>query len=189
MGLKKVASAKAVSLTKTVHPAVDPPSVVLNSPAYMQVKSLALRLLGVTAFTSAEQIAAVHEAAAGISESDEVDWTVADAMQILQAVGSFPAPTHLKVWPLKGEGVVLCRAVLPDDPEAAKLSYSKGRPRISINAAVSAQGISVPKGMAMGVPVKLVDDQGALALALYLRRGKLREITEEKEEEAPAEEA
>ena len=187
MGLKKVASSKAVDLNKVVHPAVDSPSVLLYRPAHMQLKYLALRLLGITSFTSDGQLAAVHEAAATISDSDDVDWTVADAMQILNAVGAFPAPTHLKVWPLEGEGIVLCRAVQPGTTAAAALNYSKGRPRISILAAAAPEGIRVPKGMALDVPVKLVDDQGALALALYLRRGKLREITEVKEEKPPGE--
>jgi hypothetical protein len=131
----------------------------------------------------------VHEAAASIDDSDDVDWTVADAARILNAVGSVPAPTNCTVAPVEGEGVLLLRAVLPGTPRARKLNYSRRQVRISILGAMRQEGMSVPKGMAMDVPVRLVDDKGALALALYLRRGKLRDIAEVAGEEPAAEEA
>lgn len=185
MGLKKVKGAEEVDMSQRVSQA-DPPSVRIYDPALLQMKSLAVSLLGITALTAAEHIAAVHEAAAAAPEADEVEWSQEDAMNIMKAVGFLPAPTHFKLKRLKGQGTLLMRAVTPDTPGARKMKYGGRTPRISILTAMKKEGILVPKDQAMDVPVKLVEDEGTLALALYLRRGKLRDRTEIKEEASTA---
>ena len=185
MGLKKVKGAEEVDLNRRVSQA-DPPSVLIYSPALLQMKSLAVGLFGVTALTSAEHIAAVHEAAAAAPEADEVEWSQEDALNIMRAVGFFPAPTHFKLKRLKGQGTLLMRAVTPDTPGARKMKYGGRTPRVSILAVMQQEGILVPKDQAMDVPVKLVEDEGTLALAIYVRRGKLRDLTEIAEETSTA---
>lgn len=182
MGLKKVKGAEEVDLNKHVSRAVDVPSVLIYHPGLLQMKSLAMGLLGITALTSEEHIAAVHEAAASAPEADDVEWSQEDALGIIRAVGSLPAPTHFKLSRLKGQGTLLMRAVSSDVRGARKLSYGGRSPRTSILGAMTKEGVLVPEGKKMMVPVKLVEDEGTLALALYLRRGKLRDLEQVTEE-------
>lgn len=181
MGLKKVTGTRIqANLQDDVRKNVDPPSILLNHPARATWKLLALKLLGVTALTGEHHLAAVEQAAAALDESDEKNWTHDDAQLILQAVGAIAAPSHMTVARLKGEGTLLFRAVTPDTPGAEELVYPEGsnRPQISLLPALRREGINVPKGMAMEVPVKLVMEEDGLSLAAYFRRGTLREVSQ-----------
>ncbi|HEY3368016.1 MAG TPA: hypothetical protein VGK74_23390 [Symbiobacteriaceae bacterium] len=182
MALKKLTGTKVtVDLQADVRHSVDSPSIAVYDPARAFFKTMALRLLGVTALTDATQIAAVKSAASALTDADDVDWTAADVYKILAATGTLPAPSHIRVDRLTGQATMLFRAVLPAAAKARRLSYPKGvaRPSVSILAALRPEGVSIPNGMCMDVPIKLVEDDEGLALAAYFRRGKLRNATED----------
>ncbi|HEY3365426.1 MAG TPA: hypothetical protein VGK74_10275 [Symbiobacteriaceae bacterium] len=184
MVLKKVTGVKvSVDLQVRDRADVDAPSIVVYSPARAFFKSLALRLVGVTALTEPNQIAAVQGAAATLLDAYDTDWTAADALKILNAVGTQPAPSHVRVDRLQGQSTLLFRAALPKAPGARPLNYPTGvaRPAISLLAALRPEGISIPNGMCMDVPVKLVEDEEGLALAAYFRQSNLRKAMEEQE--------
>ncbi|HWI51123.1 MAG TPA: hypothetical protein VNT01_03150 [Symbiobacteriaceae bacterium] len=181
MALHKVTGTKvAVDLQVDLRSVVDAPSIVVYDPARAFWKTLALRLLGVTALTDSGQVDAVRKAAAALVDADDKDWTVADAQKLLAAAGTLPAPGHLQVWRMPGQATILFRAVAPETPKARRMTYPSrsARPSISILAALRPEGIVIPKGMCMDVPVKLVEDDEGLALAAFFRRGKLRDATE-----------
>lgn len=182
MGLKKITGAKRlVDLKADVRLNVAPPSLAVYHPAQANIRALALSLLGVTALQNEETQAALREAAAGLSDEDNADWTQEDARHILAAAGTVPGPSHVRVERLQGQATLVFRAVRPDDPGAEPLIYREGsaQPTISLLAALRPEGISVPKGMCMEVPVKLVEDDDGLALAAFFNRGKLRDATAE----------
>jgi hypothetical protein len=182
VGIKKMTGARiAVNLREDTRKTVDPPSILVYHPGRVIWKLLGLKLLGITALTGDENLAAIQEAAAAIDESDERDWANADAQRILDAVGSMPSPSHIAVDWVKGEGTMLFRAVQPGAPKAEELVYPEGskRPQVSILPALRREGINIPRGMAMVVPVKLVlDDENHLALAASFRRSTLRELSQ-----------
>jgi hypothetical protein len=181
MALRKITGARVVDLLEDVRKSVDPPTITIYYPARAAFKALSLALLGVTAFTSVESLEAVREAAAGLDEVGDAPWTQLEARQILGAVGSLPAPTHVTVSWVDGEATALFRVVPPKTPKARALTYKKGTKRagISLLALLRTEGTTVPRGMALEVPVKLVEDEQGLALAAYIRKGTLRSISEE----------
>lgn len=189
MGLTRITGPKHVIDLKAddVRKGIAPPSLAVYFPAMAYFRMLAMHLLGVTALWNEQSADSIREAAASINAADDADWTQEDARQVLAAVGSVPGPSHVRVERLDGQGILLFRAVRPDAPGAQPLSYREGnsQPSISLLAALRPEGIGVPRGMCMEVPVSLVEDDDGLALAAHFHRGKLREAGQEAEE-APA---
>jgi hypothetical protein len=181
VGIKKVASDRIqVNFQDDVRQSIDPPSLLIHHPARAFWKVDAHKLLGITALTGEENVKKILEAAAALDESDERDWSHDDAQQILTAVGTLPAPSHVILERVKGEGTLVFRAVAAGAAGAKALTYPEGsrRPQISILAALRREGVQIPKGMAMEVPVKLVLTDDGISLAACLRRGKLREVSQ-----------
>lgn len=184
MGLKKVTGTKVeLSSQRPIPQSVDPPEIIAQHTGQTTFKALALSLLGVTAIRTEEGIKAIQEAAAGISEVDNDAWTREDADTILSALGSVPVPSHVKYWSLKNEGTLLFQAASEATPGAKTLNYPKGSraPRISLMGALRAEGITIPKGMKLRVPVKLMEDDQGLVLAAFLRKGTLQEAAGDEE--------
>ncbi len=189
MGLKRLTGSKQlVNLKADVRLNVAPPSLAVYYPAQANIRALALGLLGITAVHGEEARAALHEAAAALDDAEDAEWSQEEARHLLKAVGTVPAPSHVKVERLEGQATLLFRSVKPDDAGAEPLNYREGsaQPTISLLAALRPDGISVPKGMCMEVPVKLVEDDDGLALAAFFSRGKLRDATAEPGDQEPS---
>jgi hypothetical protein len=168
----------------------EPPSTVIDTAGRMALRILALRLVGLTALTDPNEVEAIRTAAVAITTPDDQDWTQADALTLLNAVGSMPVPARLRIQRLEGQGILLLRVPAVGDSRGRAVTYPKG----SLRAQVRVQGdlrdlsIKIPEKMVLECPAKLVEDEKGLALAIYLRRGTVRHVVEVERKESQNEE-
>lgn len=183
MVLKKLSGNKVSVDSQVLQSSIDAPSIAVYGPGRAFLKVMAMRLLGITALTDPAQVALVRTAAAALSDLDDVQWTAAETQRLLDAVGTVPAPSHVRIQRLIGQGIVLLRAATPETPRARLLRYAARTHRASVTllSALRPEGILIPKASCMDVPVKIVEDDEGLALAAYFRRGKLRGVADEAE--------
>jgi hypothetical protein len=185
MGLMKIAGLMQVDAQdRDYRMTTDPPEVLVYAPAKLSLKHYAARLLALTAVKDPDALQKIREAAEKIETPDDQDWTQWDAQTILAAAGTPPAPSHVVVRRVPGHSMVLLRAATPETKKAVRLGYTKSRrPGISILSELRAEGITVPEGNCMEVPVKLVEDEEGLVLAVLLRRQRTRGLTEVEKQE------
>ena len=185
MGLRRITGQKrTVNLSADGREGVSAPSLAVYHPAQTFFRSLALGLLGITAIWSEETAGAIRQAAASIADDGSEGWSTEEARQVLAAVGTVSSPSHVVVEQVSEQPIFLIRAAKPSDPGAQRLNYRENSsPYLSLLAALRPAGIAIPRGMCMEVPVALSEDDDGLCLAAYFNRGKLRDATEEREDE------
>lgn len=180
MALQKLTGIKVEADPIQHHEGTDDPSVIVYRPARAVLRAMAARLLGLTILKNPADIEAVRQATAHIPDPSAM-WTQVDAKRVLAAVGALPALSHAQVWRLDGQGIIMLRGCTKGTKRARKLSYPQGstRPSLTLLSFLRDESIVIPKGMGLEVPAKLVEDETGLALALFLRKSYLRELTEE----------
>jgi hypothetical protein len=185
MGLLKVSGLPQTDAQdRDYRQSTDPPEVLIYNPALVAFKHYALQLLALTGLTDEEAIQKVLAAAEKIETPEDQNWTQWDAQAILAAVGTPPVPSHVVVRRVPGHAMLLMRAAGPETKKARALRYNKSRRAgISVLSELRAEGMTVPEGSCMEVPVKLAQDEEGLVLAVLLRRQRTRGLTEAEKEQ------
>lgn len=181
MSLMKITGLQQVSVPDQDHRQnADAPEMLIYHPAAAKFKYYAKQLLALTSLTDPAALEKIREAAEAIETADHENWTQGDAEIILSAVGVPPAPSHVVVTHVSGHAMVLIRAAPHGAKKARPLRYQtrSTRPAISLLSVLRAEKMAIPPGTCMEVPVKLVEDEQGLALALMLRKQRTRPIAE-----------
>lgn len=158
----------------------DPPEVLIYADGRAVFKYYATRFLALTTVNDPEILEKVRSAAERLAASPDAPWTQEDAESLLEAGGMPPAPSHAQVAPLPGQSLLLVRAATPKAKNVRTLSYAHGsvRPILSIRHHLKKEGIKVPPGTCLKVPVKLMEDEGNLVLAVLWRHSEARSLQE-----------
>lgn len=181
MGLNKVdGSVPWEEARQEVRMNAAPPEVMLYENNRITFKYYATRFLALTALTDPAILDRVRNGAEALETPPDGIWTQADAELLLEAGGMPPAPSHVQVAQLPGQSILVMRAALPGARNARKLSYATGsiRPNVSVLRELRAAGQKVPAGTCLEVPVKLMEDEHGLLLALLLRNSRSRSLQE-----------
>lgn len=157
---------------------VAPPEVQIYHDGRVLLKSLASQLLALTSLSDPALLEKVQNAAEKIQTPDDKSWTATDARIILDAVGVPPAPGHARPEVVPGHGLLLLRAVSDSTRGARPIRYTKKQPSMSLLRELRNEGIVIAEGTCMEVPVKLVEGESGLELALLLRRQRTRSLAE-----------
>jgi hypothetical protein len=184
MGLMKVTGLPVTVVEKDYRMHVDPPEVAVQTDGTTIFKSYAAQLLSVTALTDPTLLDKVREAAEKITTPDEKPWTQDDARIILESVGVPPSPSLVQVQQVPGQGMLLLRSAAQGGKGIRKVRYKGKQPNVSLLRELRAENVTVAEGTCMEVPVKLVEGEEGLMLALFLRRQRTRQLSEVEGQEA-----
>lgn len=184
MGLIKVTGLPVVVVEQDYRVHVDPPEVTVRTDGATSFKSYAAQLLALTALTDSTLLDKIREAAEKITTPDEEPWTQDDARIILEAAGVPPSPSLVRAQRVPGRGMLLLGAAAQAGKGIRKVRYNRKQPIVSLLRELRAENVTVAEGTCMEVPVKLVESEEGLMLALFLRRQRTRQLSEAERQEA-----
>lgn len=144
-------------------------------------------MVSVTGVTDPELVQKVLEFAKNLAE--DASWTKEMVKALCDQVGRVPFPRLLQVEHLPGQGTVLLRVVTEEGPGVTELNYPKRSSRCSFNVmpVVKAEGMKLPEGMCLEVPVAFVLDGDVLKVEAKLSKGVQRQTRGQDDEETEAE--
>ncbi|MDF2628893.1 MAG: hypothetical protein K0R39_2724 [Symbiobacteriaceae bacterium] len=190
MGIRKVSGAKRkANTTAKQQTTAKNPALVVYHDGRAQINVRCKDLLSVTGLTAKTDIEKVLNACESL-QNPEV-WTKEDVVLLTNQLGRMPYPQMLEVEHLEGKKALLMRVAEMKGPGVVDLSYPEGsnRPWFPALQVLLDEGIRVPKGMCLEVPVALVeDDDQLLKVEAVLLRGVERAVKKDDEEEEEGEE-
>ncbi|HYF80864.1 MAG TPA: hypothetical protein VD973_27445 [Symbiobacteriaceae bacterium] len=139
-------------------------------------------LVSMTGVTDSAGLERVVAAAANLPEHEP--WTKEQVKALCEQVGRLPYPRLLKVEHLVGQATLLMKVVSQMGPGVTELNYAKRSNRPTFNALpeLKDEGMEVPAGMCLEVPVMLVLDEGQLKVEANLGKGVQRAVKQDPEE-------
>ncbi len=180
MALPKISGMTQVPASDEKRQLADAPSISIYADRRARMKHYALAFLAITGLTSPELIEKVRQAAEQLPDSSDQPWTQEDADRIVAAVGAPPPPSHVLVTRLEGRSTLVFRWAMEGAPGVRKLTYSKksAQPSVTVHKILKDEGITIPAGMCLEVPVQLGEDEKGLVIVANLSRRRLRSTAE-----------
>lgn len=163
-----------------------PPAILLYRTGHCELRTLTVRLAGVTGLQEAEMLQKVRDAAAEMAKPEE--WTQVDVQRVLKAVGTVGTPKYLECRRVPGKSQVTIRMATGEGPAIQEVKYGTQRSQahIDLKDALENEAITIPKGMYKLIPVVLAEDSRGLVVMASLLTGELKSIKEKAKEEAGA---
>lgn len=139
-------------------------------------------LVSITGVTDSKLLQKVTEAAANLPEHEP--WTKEQVKALCEQVGRLPYPKLLKVEHVVGQATLLMKVATQMGPGVTELNFAKRSNRPTFNALpeLKDEGMEVPEGMCLEVPVMLVLDEGQLKVEANLGKGVQRAVKQDEEE-------
>jgi len=176
MGLMKITGMTQRTATEERRILTGAPSLSIYSDYRARLKYFSLAFLGITGLTDPLLVAKVAQTANLFDKAEGEPWSREEGERIVAAVGNPPPPSHVLATRIEGRATLVLRKVTAGTPGARKVAYSakSGQSSFSLWRLLKDEGISIPEGMCLDVPVQLGEDEGALVVVADLRRKALR---------------
>jgi|GEM_PF-2741780 len=180
MGLVKITGLTQVKALEEKRILTDHPSISIYDDYRARFKHYALAFASITGLTDPELVQKVATAAGQLGKAEEEPWTREDGDRIIAAVGNPPPPSHLLITRIEGRATLVFRKAAEGSEGVRKVTYVKksGQPSVAIKKLLRDEGITIPKGMCLSVPVKLGEDDGKLVVVADLSRRTLSPTSE-----------
>ena len=166
---------------------VREPTLILYANGRAQMNVRCGDLVSATGVTDPNLVKKVVDYAKNVPE--DAPWTKQMVKDLCKLIGRVPFPTLLSVEHLQGQGTALLRVVTEEGPGVTPLHYGKQSNRPSFNGlpVVRMEGIKIPEGMCLEVPVALVLDGNYLKVEAKLSKGVQRQVKTDDDEESAVE--
>lgn len=150
---------------------VRDPMVLIYANGKAQMTARCADLVAVTAATDPAVVGQVSDFGARVP--DDASWTKEQVAALCRLLGRMAYPRLLQVEHLVGQGSLLLRGVAVEGPGVTALTYPRRGRRPIFNAlpVLKEEGIVVPAGMCLEVPVAPVLDDGVLKVEARLLKG------------------
>lgn len=109
---------------------------------------------------------------------DDKPWTKEQVADLCRQVGRMPFPKLIQVEHMEGQGTLLLQVAFQKGPGVTELNYANrsNRPTFNILPVLKDEGIEVPKGMCLELPIALVVDVDGLKVEVNLLAGVQRAV-------------